>query len=100
MGHGDLIVSLRVGPLIHVGWLFALQDELISHHISYLSSPVDVLEAILLLNGWLRLLYQVLGLITTSLLLVMSHQLESRCLRIKTAKLLLKSWWLGEWHQR
>jgi hypothetical protein len=67
MGHGDLIVSLRVGPLIHVGWLFALQDELISHHISYLSSPVDVLEAILLLNGWLRLLYQVLGLMNYGL---------------------------------
>jgi hypothetical protein len=56
--HCNLIISFRVGPSVHVRWLFGFQAKLISHHIGYLAGPINTLEAIvLLLDHRLRLLH-------------------------------------------
>jgi hypothetical protein len=55
MWHSNLIISLGIGLLIHERWLFGLQAEMISHHVGYLSKPVNFLKShILLMYGWLN----------------------------------------------
>jgi hypothetical protein len=63
--HSNLIISFRVGPLVHVCWFLRAQAKLIYHHIGYFAGPINVLKAIiLLLDHWLQLLDQELKLMS------------------------------------